>query len=159
MFDEKSLERVRAKLRSAELLDLTDYWVGLRSDRGMPRREDIDTGHLERHWPRLLLVDVGQNPLRFTLRVVGTELEDMVARRMTGEIVTDETPMFFKPYAACAGHVRATHEFLSFDFGDGTNPGSFERLLLPLSDDGEAVDGILGEAVYTNLKTDPSQLM
>jgi hypothetical protein len=31
--------------------------------------------------------------------------------------------------------------------------------MLPLSDDGESVDGILGEAVYTNLTTDPSQLM
>ena len=159
MFDEKTLERVRGKLRSAELLDLADYWDRLRGDRGMPRREDIDTADLERHAPRLLLVDVWPSPLRFGLRLVGTELEDMVGRRMTGEVLTDETPMFFKPYAACAGRVRATREFLSFDFGDGSEPGSFERLLLPLSDDGETVDGILGEAVYTNLTTDPSQLM
>ena len=159
MFDETSLERVRQKLRSAELGALVSYWDALRADRPMPARSGIDPIDLKRHLPRLILAEVLYEPLRFRLRIVGTELEDKLGRRMTGSTLTDETPMFFKPYAACATSVRATREFLSFDFGGGGPPGTFERVLLPLSEDGETVSGILGEAIYTNLATDPSDLM
>ena len=159
LFDETSLERVRQKLRSAELDALVSYWDALRADRSMPACSDVDPSDLKRHAPRLILADVLHEPLRFRLRLVGAELEDKLGRRMTDTILTDETPMFFKPYAACVTGVRATREFLSFDFGGGEPAGTFERILLPLSEDGETVSGILGEAIYTNLATDPSQLM
>ena len=159
MFDETSLERVRQKLRSEELRALVSYWDARRAGRPMPARSDINPIDLEQHLPRLILAEVLHEPLRFRLRIVGTELEDKLGRRMTGTTVTDETPMFFKPYAACVTGVRATREFLSFDFGGGEPAGTFERILLPLSEDGETVSGILGEAIYTNLATDPSELM
>ena len=159
MFDETSLERVRQKLRSAELGALLGYWDALRAGRPIPARSDVDPIDLKRHLPRLILAEVLYEPLRFRLRIVGAELEDKLGRQMTGTILTDEMPMFFKPYAACANGVRATREFLSFDFGGGEPAGTFERILLPLSEDGETVSGILGEAIYTNLATDPSELM
>ena len=159
MFDERSLERVREKLRSAWLIELADYWIARRGDRPMPRRDDIDQADLKAHVPRLILAEVWHAPLRFHLQMVGTELEEKLGRRITGEVLTEEWPMFFRPYAKCATNVRAVREFLSFSLGDSEAPATFERLLLPVSDDGETVHGILGEAVYTNLTTDPGNLV
>jgi hypothetical protein len=158
LFDEASWERVRGKLRAASLIELADCWAAYRGDRPMPRRNDIRWADLDAHAPRLILAEVWQAPLLFHLALVGEELETKLGRKITGEVLTEESPMFFRPYAKCAENVRAVREFLSFNFDESEAPATFERLLLPLSDDGKTVDGILGEAVYTNLTTDPNNL-
>jgi hypothetical protein len=158
LFDEPSWERVRGKLRAASLIELADYWAARRGDRPMPRRDDICWADLDRHAPRLILAEVWQAPLRFHLALVGEELETKLGRKITGEVLTEESPSFFRPYAKCAENVRAVREFLSFNFAESEAPATFERLLLPLSEDGETVSAIVGEAVYTNLATDPNNL-
>ena len=156
MFDEQSIERVRAKLRSTDLVELVDYWCAERGAKTMPSRGDVDPIHLRRHLPRLILADVLEAPLRFRFRVVGTELEQRLGSKITGTELTQDSPVFYAPYAVCAREKRATREFASFDFGTGRKPGTFERLLLPLSEDGQRVSMILGEAIYTNLATHPT---
>lgn len=156
VFDEQSIERVRARLRSSDLVALVDYWCAQRGAKAMPARGDIDPLHLRRHLPRLILADVLEDPLRFRFRVVGTELEQRLGYTITGTEMTADSPVFYAPYAACAREKRAAREFASFDFGTGRQPGTFERLLLPLSEDGQRVSMILGEAIYTNLATHPS---
>jgi hypothetical protein len=158
VFDEELFARVRGKLRAAPLIECADYWAARRGARPMPRRADIDLADLTAHAPRLILAEVWRAPLRFHLALVGGELETKLGRKITGEVLTEDSPMFYRPYAKCAENVRAVREFLSFNFAESEAPATFERLLLPLSDDGETVDSILGEAVYTNLTTDPNNL-
>lgn len=155
MFDETSLARAREKLRSHELLELLDYWSKLRSNCSMPQPEAIDLGLLETHAPRIILADVVKDPLRFRFTFVGADLQERLGDQLSGQELTEAKPMFFRPYAVCARDVRVTREFASFDFGDEEAPGSFERLLLPLSEDGQEVHAVLGEIVYSNLATRP----
>lgn len=138
-------------LRSPLLQHLHAYWDDQRGDRMMPARIDIDPTDLPRLLSRLILADVLDDPLRFRFRVVGTDLERRLGRRMTGETVGADTPAFYRPYCTCCVEARPTHEYARYDFGPDEKPGEFERLLLPLSDDGDRVSQILGGVVYTDL--------
>ncbi|WP_274611084.1 PAS domain-containing protein [Rhodovibrio sodomensis] len=150
-----SLARVQRKLRSPELLDLLDLWSARRGARSMPRTDSMDLSALETHSPRLVIAKVLREPLRFVFTFVGADLEDRLGESLVGRELTDARPVFFKPYAVCVSQVRATREFASFDFGDGEDPGSFERLLLPLSEDDAQVDAVLGGIIYSNVQTSP----
>lgn len=150
MFDEASLRRVGPKLRSKPLRVLLDYWDRRRTSQWMPTRSAIDPGHLPDQAPWLVLAAVAWNPLRFQFLTVGSELQARLGYRLTGTTIDAEAGMFYKAYAACATEIRVTREFAQYDFGDGGGPVSFERLLLPLSDDGETVTAVLGGIVYTD---------
>lgn len=115
----------------------------------------MDLSALEMHSPRLVIAKVLRQPLRFVFTIVGADLEGRLGESLFGQELTDARPVFFKPYAACVSQVRATREFVSFDFGDGERPGSFERLLLPLSEDDAQVDAVIGGVIYSNVQTNP----
>jgi hypothetical protein len=151
--DEAAVEKTFAKLRASGLRDLADYWRARRGAAAMPRRADIDPVELRGHLPRLILADVWRAPLRFHFRVVGTELEEQLGERYTGTVIDERAGAFFKPYAACATQVRPIREYVRYDFDDGGPIGEFERLLMPLSEDGETVTMVFGEAIYTRLMT------
>jgi len=139
-------------LHHPRLQELFAYWDARRRGRPMPRRRDIDPLDIPRHLATLVLADVEHAPLRFRFRVVGSELERIVGRSVTGDVLDDETPQsFFTPYRTCALEARPTHEYARFDFGESRQAGEFERLLLPLSSDGHTVDQVLGEVVYSRL--------
>jgi hypothetical protein len=153
VIDRQSLDRTFAKLRASELRELADYWLRQRGARPMPRRADIDPVDLPRHLPRLVLADVFYAPLRVRFRVVGTELERRLGYALTGHTIDAGSGAFFKPYELCAEQVRPTREYSRYDFGDAGPVGEFERLLLPLSEDGARVTMVLGEVLYRNLRT------
>ncbi len=151
--DQAALEKTFGKLRAPGLRELADYWLARRGEADMPRRSDIDPVDLKSHLPRLILADVWYRPLRFHFRVVGSELEHQLGYRYTGTTIDDSAGAFFKPYQVCAEQVRPTREYVRYDFDDGGPIGEFERLLLPLSEDGKTVTMVFGEAIYTRLMT------
>ena len=151
--DETAAEKTFAKLRAPALRDLADYWRAQRGAASMPRRADIDPIDLRDHLARLILADVLHAPMRFHFRVVGTELEHQLGRRYTGTTIDDSAGAFFKPYQAVVEQVRPIREYVRYDFDDGGPIGEFERLLMPLSEDGENVTMVFGEAIYTRLMT------
>lgn len=155
MFDEMSLARVQRKLRSPALLELIDHWAAQRGGRLMPNPDSMDLSALETHSTRLVIANVLREPLRFVFTFVGADLEERLGESLVGQELTDARPVFFKPYAVCVSQVRATREFASFDFGHGEEPGSFERLLLPLSEDDAQVDAVIGGVIYSNVQTNP----
>ncbi|MDZ7712784.1 MAG: PAS domain-containing protein [Rhodovibrio sp.] len=151
--DQAAVDKTFGKLRAPALRELADYWLAKRGDAAMPRRVDIDPVDLRSHLPRLILADVLRTPLRFHFRVVGTELEHQLGQRYTGTTIDETAGAFFKPYQVVAEQTRPTREYVSYNFDDGGPIGEFERLLLPLSEDGENVTMVFGEAIYTRLMT------
>lgn len=151
--DQAALDKTFGKLRTPALRELADYWLAQRGDAAMPRRANIDPIHLKSHLPRLVLADVLHDPLRFHFRVVGTDLEYQLGRRYTGTTIDASAGAFFKPYQVCVEQVRPTREYVRYDFDDGGPIGEFERLLLPLSEDGKTVTMVFGEVVYSRLMT------
>jgi hypothetical protein len=146
-------EALFAKLRTPLLRELADYWMSRRGTRRMPARADIDPVDLPRHLPNLILAEVQTDPLRFHFRVVGTALEAQLGRIYTGATIGEDAGHFFKAYARCVDKAQPTREYMRYDFGDDAEPGEFERLLLPLSENDRDVHMILGEAVYKTLYT------
>jgi hypothetical protein len=151
--DQAAVDRTFGKLRADALRELADYWLARRGDAAMPRRADVDPMELESHLPRLILAEVLRDPLRFHFQLVGDELEHQLGARYTGTTIDVGAGAFFKPYQAVATQTRPIREFIQYDFNDGDPAGAFERLLLPLSEDGETVTMVFGEAIYTRLIT------
>ena len=61
------------------------YWRSrIPAGRGVPPRERIDPVDMPRLLPKLLLLDVHRDPLRFTVRVAGTEIRELYHAELTG---------------------------------------------------------------------------
>ena len=124
------------------------YWNARRGVRPMPTRADIDPAEMRQWLPRITLVDVSPDGTRFTYRLVGTQLVELLGMNPTGrplESVWPEaevTPLL-ESYRL-AVETRAPvfccqcHQWLS------DQAPSAWALRLPLSSDGERVDMVLG---------------
>lgn len=127
------------------------YWRSKAGANSIPARGDIDPiidlGHIVQH---LFLVDVEGDPVRFRFRLVGTDIVEHVGKDMTGKYL-DELVEYEPQYARVKPDYETTVKFrkatvssVRFLTKDGKHYINYERLLLPLSDDGHTVNMILG---------------
>lgn len=137
---------------NALLRELLVYWRGKCQGRAMPARADLDPTEIPRLLPYLLLTDVLPDG-GFRYRLVGTEVERSFGARMTGKR-TDE--LLFGDYLAYIdGLYRRVVDgrqpiFAGSRYGgaDGQSPLFTERVMLPLSSDGETVDMVVSAQVF-----------
>jgi hypothetical protein len=131
------------------------YWDKKRGARAMPRRADIDPVELRTHLPYFGLVDVIDGGRDFRFRLLGTEFSRLFGRDSTGKTLTevygagcaDVLRWMTTSYAEVLrtkrpvlrlGSMRAVRkDFIRCD-----------SLLLPLADDGEHVNMIMGRTVF-----------
>ena len=144
-----SHEQVHA--RRSDIIDpllqrLYDYWSGKCGGRAMPSRSDIDPVDLSFMLGQILLIDVLRAPLRFHVRVHGTELARRAGYELTGKML-DELPL--PEYRAMAERslakvvdTRAPFRSLRDRTVDGRSL-RYEGLVLPLSRDGRDVGMLL----------------
>jgi hypothetical protein len=140
---------------SAELNAIYDYWLAKRGRRRMPSRKDIDPTEIPNLLPNLMLIDVSQDPIKFCYRLVGTRVVDATGENRAGKdfgsvdfIKTN--PMVMLQCVTTATSGEPLHSLEPFYRRDTRQPYEVDRLLLPLSSDGIAVDMIL---VYFRFKT------
>ena len=135
-----------------ELRELHQHWEARRGTRPMPARADFDPVELPRALlPNLFLVDVEEEPRRFRYRLVGTELTAVMKRELKG-LYIDEMPFLFRKFALPAyAEVmeRAAPTYRQINALEALWRIRYERLLLPLSDDGRRINMILGAIVRT----------
>jgi hypothetical protein len=153
----KAVDDLRRQLGDPDMIAIYDYWQDQRRGRRMPSRRDIDPIDLPRHLANLMLIDVEREPLRFRYRLVGTRVVDASAEDRTGAYF-DAVHFFavnpvvmteYKQAVESGEPILSVEPFKNF-INDTTYP--VERLILPLSNDGETVDMLL---VYFNFKTGP----
>lgn len=127
------------------------YWTEKAGKRPMPARRDLDPVLDLRDLSKyLFLVDVDEDGRGFRFRIVGTGLVDCLGTDVTGkrldELAGDEryfSQMEEQFAAAVRTRLPVRGEFcLPSQFTNHEIP--FERLLLPLSDDGSVVNMLLG---------------
>ena len=132
------------------VLRLLAHWRELCGERAFPSFADVDPGRMADMWPNCFVLDVvghAENPV---LRTIGTDLADRidadlvdkrgtdapenslvsVAMSYVDEVLRKKVPIsrggeFFKPHG-----VRVL----------------YRSILLPMSDDGETISGLLGAA-------------
>jgi len=127
------------------------YWQAKRGERDMPARPHMAPEDLKPILPHVMLTDVlADGRLRF--RLVGTEVERLFGRRMTGEYVhdlllgaygrnvltlyqrtiSDRRPVFSRDVV----HTQSGAQMIS------------ERVMLPLSNDGAIVNMVMTGQTY-----------
>lgn len=128
------------------LHDLWVYWGAKRGLRSMPRRIDIDPMEIPPLLPHLLLIELNEEK-RFRYRLVGTAIVETYGEELTGRFVDE---LFTPPRRAIA----MRHYTLGFESARPiavrnryVNARGTEliatRVMLPLSEDGVAVNMLL----------------
>lgn len=137
--------------RNSKPLELLRYWEDKRGTRPMPARTDIDPLELITHMGSLILIEVQHAPLRLRYRLIGTNITTVMERDATGkyydELYSDELlPQIYDRFHWILAH-KAPLRTHGRAYYPNKNFYEYETLNLPLSDDGETVNMVLGELV------------
>lgn len=128
------------------LRQLHAYWRDERGGRALPSRTDIDPAALRFVLGYLVLVDVCRDPLRFRIRLQGTELEWWIGADLTGKTLESlPSPELRSLAAELLMRVVESHAPLH-KVGEemiGDLPRRYEALFLPLASDGINVNMVL----------------
>lgn len=150
-----NVEIDRATDWPAVLSSVRDYWNEKRGSRAMPSRSDISPAQLKSFLPYILLADVVDAGKDFRYRVVGTQLREFFYFEPTGKLMSEAVAPFGRDtvQATLAGYRavmerRAPMRLTGAGAWFGQSPKFFDALLAPMSDDGEAVNMILGTFIF-----------
>jgi hypothetical protein len=127
------------------------YWETCRGSRPMPGRADIDPIEMQFILGNLFLVDVLREPLRFRMRLHGTELARRAGQDLTGKILDTLPQTDFRRHtqrAFTAVVESATPRWTLQNRVIENRTFHYESLILPLSKDGVAVEMLLIGMVY-----------
>lgn len=146
---------MKKRIALTTLLERVDaVWNAARVERAMPRRSDIDPVQLGAALSHVSLLDVVPgDPIDFRYRVLGQQLIKGYGFDLTGQqhrAVADKSMMawpFYDVYVACVTSKQPqpveirTRNRLKL-------PVHVKGSVWPLSEDGVAVTGLLGAAMY-----------
>jgi hypothetical protein len=128
-------------------------WRDMGGTGGMPRRSAIDPRRFGRDWSNCLLIDIGAEPQASRFAFVGENLRDpnwpIFERQCIGEC-SEHTLL----HCATSFLDRVLAERASVAEGIGTHGGApvlYRSILLPLSEDGTRVDGVLGATNFRDV--------
>jgi hypothetical protein len=139
----------RERLRDPDLIRFYDIWAGLRGDRAMPSRKDVDVLHIPPEFlPNLMLIDVLHAPRRYRYRLIGTQVVAASGEDRTGEAFENveffkANPVVLEQYNCVAENRRPLHSLEPFTNFATDATYDVDRLLLPLSSDGRTVDMLM----------------
>jgi hypothetical protein len=130
---------------------LYEYWLERKGERRFPARRDIDPLEFSYLLGSVVLVDVLRHPLRFRVRVHGTEMARRARYDLTGKLLDQLPIMDYRDYVLerCTRLVESGEPALVHH--DRVIDGQrrrYEALWLPLSADGIEVTMLLGALIY-----------
>ena len=134
-------------LTSEKLINIQKIWRELAAGSVGARREDITPTKLRGTMPWAFVLDVAGDDFKF--RFAGDRIIQFMDRRLQGSLLSEHrgTPFFdgMHQFFSRAVRIQAPQ---SYGPGPVTYPGKehmeMEVMVLPLSDDGHAVNGLLG---------------
>ena len=136
--------------KSADLKRLYDYWSGKAGNRALPSRSDLDPIiDIPALTSNLWLVDVEPDPPGFRFRLLGTEVvnrygADFTGKRLDEVDLGDQGEVVRREYVEVVGSKKPLYSRHQIQIDETGSFLPYERILLPLSDDGETVNMILG---------------
>jgi len=133
------------------LRQVYDYWQQKRGTRAMPARRDIEPMELKAVLPQLILVDVEEGP-RFRYRLFGTAVVEAFGSDPTGKYIDEVMVGAYKAFLlGLYNDMLASKKPIYSTSIYGTKRDTklwTQRLMLPLSSDGQAVDKVLAVQVF-----------
>lgn len=140
-----------SELTHAEHLWLYGYWQQRRPGGRLPARRDIDPTDFPRQvLPRvaIIAVEAGEGGFHYRYRLAGTEIAQRAGRDPTGKTFED---LYQGEYLAGARTLydglresaRPHFSQRTYPLADGESFLRYDRLILPLANDGRSVDQFL----------------
>lgn len=137
------------RVRSGSLSRLYDYWVKKCDGQRLPSRSAIDPSELAPMLGRLALIDVEPTPLRFRVRLIGSELAELNGGDSTGRYLEmgregSSQRDIFNAFAAAVSlkaGVFAAAAYYRPNWSLGVV--LLEALFLPLSNASQTIDMVL----------------
>jgi hypothetical protein len=140
-----------ARIREPALRRFYAYWLERKGARRFPARRDIDPLDFAYLLGNVLLLDVLRNPLRFRVRLHGTEMVSRAIGDMTGKLLDALPESDYRSYVIdrCEG-VLASGEptLVHHDEVLQSRRRLYEALWLPFADDGETICMLLCAIQY-----------
>jgi hypothetical protein len=131
------------------LRDLHAYWLSKKGTRKAPARSAIDPDEMVKLLPSIAMLDVVGDPPRFRFRLFGTRLATAYGQDLTGKFVDEIDVGGRIPPELLARAAKVVRQ-CCIDVGrsqytkkSDQRRVEYERILLPLSEDGETVNMIL----------------
>jgi len=133
------------------LRELFRYWDAKRGRRAMPARRDLDPLEFAFALGHVLLLDVERDPLAFRFRLHGTALVQHAQYDMTGRTVDDMPNPTNREVlqGRCRDLIATKAPFVGrSERLLGGQLYGYEVVWMPLSDDGETVNILMGGLAY-----------
>jgi hypothetical protein len=130
-----------------------EYWLSVAPPGGLSGRQHIHPEDIAPLLPRLWMLDVHRNPLRFRYRLVGTHIVQSVGREITGEWLdevqpaTVNIPVLRDRYRFVAETGCPTWRRGPIYWDRDLTQRTTENCLVPLAADGVTADKIFGVSV------------
>jgi hypothetical protein len=143
------------QITEARLRQLYAYWMERKGDRRFPSTRDVDPLDLSYVVGSIMLVDVLREPLKFCLRLHGTEMVSRAAYDLTGKLLDDLPATDFRAYVIerCKSVVETGDPVLVHRYRIlGGRHRHYEALWLPFSEDGATVTMLLCGLIYQDRK-------
>ncbi|MGF1623407.1 MAG: PAS domain-containing protein [Alphaproteobacteria bacterium] len=143
-----------------ELANLYSVWQEAGDGGVLPSRADLGPEALKPWLRNVALIDIEWSPLRFRRRLVGTKIVDYQGADCTGRYLVDRDPdkvdsWNFDDYVACATNGATVHR-CERSLDSTGNVIRWERVLLPLAQNGRTPDKILVGLYRDMLRQRPS---
>ena len=140
------------EIREPELKDIFLYWLGKRSGKAIPTRNDIGPASINPNYLPHLFMYRKEASGRFRCILVGTEIVNVFHRDETGQYLDEIVPSHSRDsrlqlFARCVDEVRPVY-YRGPALIHTRERRRLGRLLLPLSSGSEAADHIFGMAQF-----------
>jgi len=137
-----------------DIKNLYEYWCSIAPTSRLPGRQHFDPLDVPVLLPRLLLIDVHREPLRFQHRLVGSKIEEFAGENLTGRRYADR--LAGSNLRRVENYLKRVVELKQPSWRRGKplirwekEYVELERLYLPLARDGKTVDMILAISVHS----------
>ena len=132
------------------VLRLMAYWDDLRDDRRFPTMAEIDPDIIGDDWAHCYLLEAASPPINSSFKHVGTIFDPEMPEHGVDTML--DCPHGTLLHAATHYLDRVLQKKVPISLGGsatlGPDPVLYRSVLLPLSEDGETVDHVLGGANY-----------
>jgi hypothetical protein len=141
----------------SDLQSALAYWQQKRAGRLAPMRTDIDPVEIAPLLPRVMLVDVSTDPIDFRFRLSGTGIFRIHGTELTNKRALDLEPpaygaLIHRHYCeALTRRAPVAHRMM---IDCRTRRSAYMRIILPLSEDGQAINRLMTVESYADAAQD-----
>lgn len=138
------------------LIDLVRYWQQLDPAPTVPSRQQFNPVDIPQCLPHIILLDVGEGNPRYLVRLAGSSVNPVYQKSITGEYLenvlnNDDRPRIIAQYDYSVAQQRPTYMASTTCSPIGRRL-SYERVVLPLTTNGDKTDKLLVGINFSNIK-------